>query len=289
MVTGRPLVLVIFVICLVGCAPWAPAPVEDRSRTPEPDRQAAPRERIVSPVPGIHEVQRGDTLYSIAFRYGVDWRELAEWNDIGAPYTIRPGQELRMTEPPRRSRPTPAESDRRAQTASTPEPAPETAPDTDPEAESSADEQPAPDPDPVAETRAPAPSASDSARSVAGVDWQWPTSGEVLHPFDASATRRGLGIGGSTGQPVYAAAAGQVVYSGTALIGYGELIIIKHSDTLLSAYGHNRARMVQEGDQVGRGEQIAEMGMNERDEELLHFEIRRDGQPVDPLSYLPRR
>jgi lipoprotein NlpD len=111
----------------------------------------------------------------------------------------------------------------------------------------------------------------------------------ILHPFDASATRRGVGIGGNLGQPVHAAAAGEVVYSGTALIGYGELIIIKHSDTLLSAYGHNRARLVEEGDRVGRGEQIAEMGMNERDEELLHFEIRRNGQPVNPLSYLPRR
>lgn len=283
-------VLVIVALGLVaGCAPWAPAPVEDRSRVPERERTPSPPERVVATVPGFYEVQRGDTLYSIAFRYGMDWRDVADWNDIGAPYTIRPGQELRMTEPPRRPRPSARRPDRPAETASTPAVQPESAPDTDSAPVSPAEEASTPDPDPVAETRAPAPSASGSSRSVAGVDWQWPTAGDILHPFDASATRRGLGIAGSAGQPVQAAAAGEVVYSGTALIGYGELIIIKHSNTLLSAYGHNRARLVQEGDRVGRGEQIAEMGMNERDEELLHFEIRRDGQPVDPLSYLPRR
>ncbi len=289
MVIGRLLFLAVLLLWLAGCAPWAPAPVEDRSRTTEPDRPSTTSGRVVSPVPAFHEVQRGDTLYSIAFRYGVDWREVADWNEISAPYTIRPGRELRMTEPPRRSRPAPAEPERPSEPAPARESRPEPASDTASEAESVPDESRSPDPDPAAETRAPAPSASDSLRSVAGVEWQWPTTGQVLHPFDASATRRGLGIGGSTGQAVYAAAAGEVVYSGTALIGYGELIIIKHSDTLLSAYGHNRARMVEEGDRVGRGEQIAEMGMNERDEELLHFEIRRDGQPVDPLSYLPRR
>ena len=282
MVIRRLLILMGFVLWLGGCAPWAPAPVEDRSRTPEPDRPPAASERVVSPVPGFYEVQRGDTLYSIAFRFGVDWRDIADWNRIGAPYTIRPGQELRMTEPPRRSRPVAVRQE--PPSSAEPEPAPDTGSAPEPRQEART-----PDPDPVAETRAPAPSASDSSRSVAGVDWQWPTSGNILHPFDASATRRGVGINGSAGQPIHAAAAGQVVYSGTALIGYGELIIIKHSDTLLSAYGHNRARLVQEGDRVGRGEQIAEMGLNERDEELLHFEIRRNGQPVDPLSYLPRR
>lgn len=144
-------------------------------------------------------------------------------------------------------------------------------------------------PDARSATRAPTATVSGSARTVGGVAWQWPTAGRVVRPFDASATRRGLGIGGEEGQQVVAAAGGDVVYSGTALIGYGELIIIKHSDTLLSAYGHNRIRLVEEGDRVERGEQIAEMGMNERNEELLHFEIRRNGQPVDPLGYLPSR
>jgi lipoprotein NlpD len=287
----RLLTISIAVLWLAGCAPWAPAPVEDRSRLPERERPAEPRERVVSAPPSFYEVRSGDTLYSIAFRYGMDWRSVARWNDIEAPFTIRPGQELRLTEPPRtrppaatRPEPTPTEP----VVARVEEPEPEPEPERPEPSRPDVRETPS-RPDPVAETRAPAPSASTNSRSVAGVEWQWPTSGSVIRPFDASATRRGIGIGGSQGQPVHAAAAGQVVYSGTALIGYGELIIIKHSDNLLSAYGHNRVRMVEEGDRVGRGEQIAEMGMNERDQELLHFEIRRDGQPVDPMSYLPRR
>ncbi len=283
-VVKRLIVLVVAVLWMAGCAPWAPAPVEDRSRLPERERPAEPREPVASTPPANYEVRSGDTLYSIAFRYGMDWRSVARWNRIEAPYTIRPGQDLRLTEPPR--------ARLVAETRSDPEPDLEPEPE---EQEIAQVEEPDSEPataeasEPAASTRAPAPSAAGNARNVAGVDWQWPTAGAVTRPFDASATRRGIGIGGSEGQPVHAAAAGQVVYSGTALIGYGELIIIKHSDTLLSAYGHNRVRMVEEGDQVARGEQIAELGLNERDEELLHFEIRRDGQPVDPLSYLPRR
>lgn len=122
---------------------------------------------------------------------------------------------------------------------------------------------------------------------MSGVRWQWPTGGDLLQPFDPAATRRGIAIGGREGQPVVAAAAGEVVYSGTGLIGYGELIIVKHSDTMLSAYGHNRRRLVEEGDRIGAGQAIAEMGRNERDEVVLHFEIRRDGEPVNPLGFLP--
>ena len=274
-------------VWLAGCAPWAPAPVEDRSRGAEPGSDPQPRrtERVVASPPANYEVRRGDTLYSIAFRFGLDWREVAQWNRIEQPYTIRPGQDLRLTQPPRTPTPTAARRDTRPDPP--PSPAPESGSGEDTEPDTPSETQPARAP--AAETRAPAPSATDNARTVGGVDWQWPTSGPVVRPFDASATRRGLGIGGDAGQPIHAAAGGEVVYSGTALIGYGELIIIKHSDTLLSAYGHNRVRLVEEGDRVGRGEQIAEMGMNERDEELLHFEIRRNGQPVDPLGYLPSR
>ena len=119
--------------------------------------------------------------------------------------------------------------------------------------------------------------------------WQWPTEGRLARSFDAADTRKGIGVAGSSGQDVVAAAAGRVVYSGTALIGYGELIIVKHSDKLLSAYGHNRRRLVGEGDQVQRGQKIAEMGRNDRREEMLHFEIRLDGDPVNPLDYLPKK
>lgn len=273
---------------LVGCAPWAPAPVEDRSQVGERPRQTEPASRrVAQPPPPVYEVTRGDTLYSIAFRYGLDWRDVAQWNRIEPPYTIRPGQSLRMTRPPTLARST-AQREPEPASRTEPEPLPPSQPRYEPQAEpepaAPAETSTRPD---TSESRAPAPAAS--ARSVRGVEWQWPTDGRVERPFDASATRRGIGISGSGGQAVVAAAAGEVVYSGTALIGYGELIIIKHSDTLLSAYGHNRVRMVREGDRVRRGEQIAELGINERNEEVLHFEIRRNGQPEDPLGYLPRR
>lgn len=119
--------------------------------------------------------------------------------------------------------------------------------------------------------------------------WRWPTDGQLLRSFDPAATRRGIGISGQAGQTVVAAAAGEVVYSGTALIGYGELIILKHSESMLSAYAHNQRRLVSEGQRVEAGQAIAEMGLNERDEELLHFEIRRNGQAEDPLKFLPPR
>ena len=119
--------------------------------------------------------------------------------------------------------------------------------------------------------------------------WRWPTTGVLQRRFDPAATRRGIGIGGQAGQAVVAAADGQVVYSGTALIGYGELIIIKHSDTMLSAYGHNRRRLVAEGDRVRAGQPIAEMGIDASQQAILHFEIRRNGQPEDPLRFLPPR
>ncbi|TVQ27901.1 MAG: LysM peptidoglycan-binding domain-containing protein [Wenzhouxiangella sp.] len=262
---------------LAGCAPRQPAPVEDRS----PGHQAPPVQRL--PAPPFYEVQRGDTLYSIAFRFGLDWRRVAEWNRITAPYTIRPGQELRLSAPP-------------AVVASTPPPPPppRTTPPEPSPPRPAATPAPAPRSEPAPAPRAepPSPAAGESGgatRSVAGVVWQWPTVGRISRPFDPAATRRGLGITGQLGQPVVAAADGEVVYSGTALIGYGELVIIKHSESMLSAYGHNRRRLVEEGDRVRRGQAIAELGMNERDEEILHFEIRRNGQAEDPMRFLPPR
>jgi lipoprotein NlpD len=270
--------LVLLVAFLTACGARYPAPVEDRRTAPP--RTATPTQRL--PAPPIYEVRRGDTLYSLAFRFGLDWREVARWNRIDAPYTIRPGQELRLSEPPGaqvevRQRPQP--SARSVPSASTTAP-----PDQSPPA---ATEQPAPQ-------RAPAPASSapardEATRNVASISWRWPADGRVVRSFDPSATRRGIGISGQTGQAVVAAADGEVVYSGTALIGYGELIIIKHSGTMLSAYGHNRRRLVDEGVRVRGGQVIAEMGMNERDEVLLHFEIRRNGQAEDPLRFLPNR
>lgn len=122
------------------------------------------------------------------------------------------------------------------------------------------------------------------------MSWQWPAQGQRISGFVAGdQTRQGVDIAGKSGDPVRAAADGEVVYSGNGLIGYGELVIIKHSPSLLSAYGHNRRRLVQEGDRVKGGQQIAEMGSSSASRDMLHFEIRRDGKPVDPLAFLPKR
>lgn len=279
--------LTIVVLALAACAPWAPAPVEERGN-PAPGRS---QPRVVAPPPAVYEVRRGDTLYSIAFRHDLDWKEVAQWNGIEAPYTIRPGQELRLTRPVRRgaasgapNRSDSARERRPAPSRPAAEREPEQATQNEPPSESRQGTVPEPTSRPE-----PAPGASSNTRSAGGVEWQWPTEGRVEHAYDPSATRRGIGIAGRAGQPVHAAASGEVVYSGTALIGYGELIILKHSEELLSAYGFNRNRRVKEGDRVRRGEQIAEMGRSEREAEMLHFEVRRKGQPVNPLDFLPSR
>ncbi|MCA1778649.1 MAG: peptidoglycan DD-metalloendopeptidase family protein [Xanthomonadaceae bacterium] len=124
---------------------------------------------------------------------------------------------------------------------------------------------------------------------MAGVRWSWPLPGPIERGFNPADTRKGLLIAGQSGQAVLAAASGSVVYSGNGLIGYGELIIVKHSDRMLSAYAYNRERLVGEGDRVDAGQQIARLGQDERSRNVLHFEIRRDGKPVDPADYLPAR
>ena len=132
--------------------------------------------------------------------------------------------------------------------------------------------------------------ATGGSRSVEGIAWRWPASGQVISRFVAGEpTKQGIGIAGNVGQAVVAVADGEVVYSGSGLVGYGELIIVKHNDQWLSAYGHNRARLVNEGQLVKAGQQIAEMGHSGAARDMLHFEIRYNGKPVDPLSYLPAR
>lgn len=201
-------------------------------------------------------VARGDTLYAIAFRNGVDMRDLARWNGLGPPYTIYPGQRLRLF-------PAGGATAVRGSTAGRLPPT-------------------------VVKPSTPVAPAATPVRS--GFAWRWPADGPVIQRFAAGdATKQGVDIGGSTGQPVRAAADGVVVYSGAGLVGYGELVIIKHSDAWLSAYGHNRKRLVNEGQNVKSGQQIAEMGRSGAAREMLHFEIRHNGKPVDPLSYLPSR
>lgn len=218
-----------------------------------------------TPKPGQSvTVQRGDTLYRIATGNGISALDLAMWNGIGAPYTIYPGQRLRLYPG--------------GATASTPPRRPSTG------AGAGTAQRP-----PVQPTQAPPqPAAPPPARSP--FRWQWPTDGQVIGRYVANdPTKQGLDIAGTGGQAVRAAADGVVVYSGSGLVGYGELIIVKHDEQWLSAYGHNRTRRVNEGERVSAGQQIGEMGRTGAARDMLHFEIRYNGKPVDPLSYLPAR
>lgn len=290
---------------MAGCAS-SPAPVIDRSIGGQ--REAAAPASVAVAHPGSYLVQSGDTLYSIAFRHGLDYRELARWNGIDAPYTIRPGQSLRLTVPAegRVAHVSPASPTRPPAVAATrPAPPPPavgvfepvpSSPQTAPAAPSSGPVRTAPAPAaaavaPSVATPPPtAASASGTTRSVDGVTWRWPADGALLSRFQGGdPTRQGIDIAGKSGDPVRAAADGVVVYSGNGLIGYGELIIVKHSDSYLSAYGHNRRRLVKEGDRVVAGQQIAEMGASGAPRDELHFEVRRDGKPIDPLGFLPPR
>ena len=226
----------------------------------EPSASSATRKPSQGKPGATVRVQRGDTLYGIAFRNGVDVNDLARWNGLGAPYTIYPGQTLKLYPGSSRPTTTPPRSTAGTTTRPTPPPAPVTRP-------------------------APAPAPANS-----GFAWRWPAEGHLIGRFvGGDATKQGIDIAGSSGQAVRAAADGVVVYSGAGLVGYGELIIIKHSDTYVSAYGHNRRLLVREGQQVKAGQSIAEMGSTGTDRVKLHFEIRRQGKPVDPLQYLPRR
>jgi lipoprotein NlpD len=279
-----------------------------------------------TPIPGgSYEVLHGDTLYSIAFRKGVDFRDLAQWNDIAAPYTIWPGQQLTLSP---RTKPVPVQATASSQVntgsvavaaaqvfepvqppAAAPvtqspavathsavvhPPAPNTAL-TRPVAPAVASTAPAVVPVAGVPAEAPAsmpppsPPAAGVSRVVSGVQWHWPADGTLVGRFSNGDAIPGIEIAGKSGDPIRAAADGVVVYSGNGLVGYGELVIIKHNDSFLSAYGHNRKRLVKEGQRVSRGQQIAEMGSTGTTRNELEFQIRKDGNPVDPLTYLPQR
>lgn len=212
-------------------------------------------------------MQPGDTLYQIAFKHQLDYRELAWWNGIGRDFVIKPGQVLRLDPPLPGQLRRPPEAPVRAsgppsQRASAPEPEPAQSP--------------------VA-TRPPTSPAEAGPRR-----WRWPVQGEILTGYDPARGRKGIDIGGREGDPIRAAADGKVVYAGGALKGYGQLVIVKHGEEYLTAYGHNARLMVREGQAVTAGEQIATMGLGPENRPLLHFEVRRFGKPVNPLQLLPR-
>ncbi len=249
-----------------------------------------------------HHVRKGDTLYSIAWRYHQNFEDVARWNDIPPPYIIKPGQWLRVAPPAPGGRA--FEEKREGRTPApvrtlTQAPAPVRS-SPPPRATS-----PAPTPPPVAASPPPAAPRASSAPAVPApqankampdlqgrgqVAWQWPARGRIIESFNARQPgKKGIAISGTRGSPVRAAARGKVVYSGNALKGYGNLLIIKHNDKYLSAYGYNDRVLVKEGEIVEMGQIVARMGMANATEAALYFEIRIDGKPVDPLRYLPRR
>lgn len=259
----RIFVLAIAALCLSACSSTVVRTTSRSSASPPAVSQPKYGATTV--------VQKGDNLYRIAVDNGITPLDLALWNGIAPPYTIYPGQRLRLY-PQDRSAPPAARS---GATASTQRPVAPSSPASGGNASTTA-RTPAP-------ASTPAPVASDIA-------WRWPADGQVVGRYVAgNATKQGIDIAGKEGQPVRAAADGVVVYSGAGLVGYGELVIVKHSETWLSAYGHNRRRLVNEGQNVKAGQQIAEMGHSGAARDMLHFEIRYNGKPVDPQEYLPKR
>jgi lipoprotein NlpD len=258
-----------------------PAPVEDRgASTPRspPSPTAMPSQPSPQVEGATYTVQRGDTLAKIALDHGVSWRDLARWNQIDNPHLIEVGQVLRVSAPgdaanPRTvtARPLPPQGARAASVPVTPMPSPTSA-------GSAASAAPA-----SAGSGTGAPAALDDAPA-----FLWPAQGQVLGGFD-EARNKGLDIGGKAGDAVLAAADGRVVYAGSGLRGYGNLIIVKHNNTYLTAYAHNQSLLVKEDQDVKRGQKIAEMGNTDADQIKLHFEIRRQGKPVDPARLLPPR
>lgn len=281
-----------FAATLAGCGAFVNrAPVEERPVRPVPasptQARPAPSGQENAGRPGYFTVRPGDTLIRIGLETGQNWRDLQRWNNLDNPNVIEVGQVLRVVPPGQDSpsgvavRPVPsARVEARpietkaasAPAASAPAAAP--APAAVPAAS-----VPAPPPPP------PPPPAREGDDDL---NWVWPAQGPLVSSFDES-RNKGVAIAGKAGDPVYAAADGRVVYAGSGLRGYGNLIIIKHNDTFLTAYAHNQTLLVKEDQPVRRGQKIAEMGSSDADRVQLHFEVRRRGKPIDPTKVLPGR
>lgn len=341
----RALAPIAAALLLVSCMTRPPAPVSERAAPPPEAIEGAPPPPAASAPPAeapppTHTVKRGETLYQIALDHGLDYRELAAWNNIENINVIRVGRVLVLAPPgeagaavaapgtavttPLAAAPAiaPVGSETRTLpfTGAAPSGRGNTAAyKTEPKAlklpyseqalaqmqQSSAAAPPPlpPGAPPVVAPPATAPSTTQAgavtpplAREESprvpeidggNIDWAWPAAGKVISGFSETANLKGIDIAGKSGQPVLASGPGKVVYAGNGLRGYGKLIIIKHNNTFLSAYAHNREILVKEGQQVARGQKIAEMGDSDADQVKLHFEIRRFGKPVDPAKFLP--
>ncbi|MDR0635225.1 MAG: peptidoglycan DD-metalloendopeptidase family protein [Azoarcus sp.] len=303
---------------LAGCTHRSNAPVRD-ARSRAPVTAGASARQAVQPGGG-HVVRQGETLYAISRRYGVSVQDLAAWNNLSRPEQLEVGQVLRVSRavaPPPGAEAIPLAPSTPGAITATALPAPGVAlPATELPAvkreprggkEAYSDEAWARlrNPGAVAEaTTPPAPTATPStpaaattptttAAAPAGTGWIWPVKGEIIGTFndatgeDAKLRNRGIDIAGAPGTPIIAAAGGEVAYAGSAVRGLGMMVIIKHDDNYLTAYAHNRAILVKEKDKVAKGQKIAELGSTDADRPKLHFELRKQGQPVDPLKYLP--
>lgn len=218
--------------------------------------------------PQTYTVKRGDTLYSIASRYGLDYRDVARWNGIGRGYVIQPGQKLKL-QPPGRASGQPARSSSAGKASSGVGKKQSAGGGTTKKAGGS----------PLKPAAPPGPP----------MKWQWPVTGGTPTLTSRPNGGYGLTISGKLGDEVRAAESGRVVYTGSGLLGYGQLVIVKHNDTYLSAYGHTQAVAVREGDQVRAGQRIATMGTGPQGAPMLYFEIRINGNPSNPLPLLPAR
>jgi lipoprotein NlpD len=262
--------------CLAACSS-APSlkplpPVEDRSAAKEPVAASATPAASAPQTaagPGYYTVKPGDTLMRIGLDHGQAWRDLARWNNLSNPDRIEVGQQLRVAPPG---------SEAQAVVVSPVSP-------TAPAVASAPSASPAGKPSvgPAAPVAPATPALADE-----GLGLIWPAQGQLLTGFDES-KNKGLDIAGKAGDPVLAAADGQVVYAGAGLRGYGNLIILKHNNTYLTAYAHNQKLLVKEDQKVRKGDKIAEMGSTDADRVKLHFEVRRQGKPVDPARMLPTR
>lgn len=281
------------VLVLSGCGskPITRAPVEDRSnQAPKQVVATDVRTQIVKQPPGFenagkpgyYTVKPGDTLIRIGLESGQSHKDISRWNALENPNRIEVGQVLRIL-PPLANEAVSAKPVVAATSTTTVLPPASTAPTPSTVASAPAKAASAP-------TSAPAVAAAPAASSIGDdtVAWIWPGNGPVLAGFD-EVKNKGVDIGGNAGDPVLAAGEGKVVYAGSGLRGYGNLIILKHNNTYLTAYAHNQTLLVKEDQAVKKGQKIAEMGSSDADRVKLHFEVRKQGKPVDPTKYLPNR
>lgn len=283
---------VLLLCCLCSCATTTNAPViskeSGRSRSPQVTSQSTvtssaskTKSQLVRDASishrGYHVVGKGDTLYSIAWRYGFDFRNLAQWNGIPSPYTIYPGQVVRFKPDPNKGKsnlqPGPVVDNSQKPTSRT-------------TTKKVVKAKRQPEPPTIQNSKTKTPVSNKIILPDGPIKWAWPTRGKIVRS-NSPLSKKGVDIAGRLGQDVKAAAAGNVVYSGSGLLGYGQLVIIKHNETYLSAYAHNDQILVNEGDVVTAGQLIAKMGKNSQGVTLLHFEIRKNGKPVNPKTYLP--